>query len=178
MFGILLRSTSFTSADLFADRNVQNNRFSITTLAFNDLNTANNYPIIRLFDITGLVPGGFAVNSFRIKKTGQLNFKYNIFTEVISGDPSFCQSLEIQLMQNSIFKNQSGLTDFQYQSTIDTNIPQDWVIFLRLNQNNPPLRQQNCQFNLVITTQDKNKPNGGLFARKTLLNSVTSGNWD
>lgn len=178
VLGLFLRNTGFTSADLFAEREVKNNRFSMTTLSFDELNTANNIAIDRLFEVSGLVPGGFAVGSVRVKKTGLMEVKYVIKTKIVSGDETFCKAIDLQLMQNASLKTRTPLNEFNYQSSINSDTPQDFVFFLSLNKNDSGLRNKNCQFNFVLTTQGQNGPKKGIYAERQLLNYVVSGNWD
>ena len=69
-----LMITETTSADIFAERVIRQNRLQATTLSFSDRNTANNIQIYNLFSLMGLLPGGFDIKAVRIKKDGRMSF--------------------------------------------------------------------------------------------------------
>ena len=53
---IFLSKTNYTDADIFAERKVQNNKFSAITLDFSTKNSFNNGLITSLFSSLGIVP--------------------------------------------------------------------------------------------------------------------------
>lgn len=174
LIGLFLINTSYTDADLFAQRTVNQNRFSMSTLSFLSRNTATNQDQSRLFDINGIVPGGFAVDSFRIKNDGKLNFNYRLKGSMVGGDNLFCQSLQLVLIRD---KNQvqSSLVDLVYDSSIGTNESQDWVVYVKFDNHDLVLRNKICQFDLVLRSW-RNDPNstGGIFAQKQLSSFISS----
>ena len=69
---LFLLNTGHTDADLFAERIVNNNHFSATTLSFSQRHTANNSYIDQLFRTINIQPEGFDLGAVRIKKDGKL----------------------------------------------------------------------------------------------------------
>lgn len=179
LLGLFLRATSYTSADLFAERVVERNLFSMTTLSFGQLNTANNDPVSRLFEVSRIVPSGFAVDSVRIKKVGLLNFKYRLKTELRGESTALCHSLQLKLVENNTIRATGNAVDFSYESAINSNAPEDMVFYVGLDDSNPDLRNKVCEFNLVFATyRDGESGRGGIWAETKLSNYVSSGNWD
>lgn len=176
--GLFLRNTGFTDADLFAQRQVFNNVFSFSTISFSSQNTANNTRQSRIFDVTGIIPQGFAVSSFRLRKDGQLNFKYHIKTNFIGGYQPFCDALSVKLMQDTTFKYRGLLKDIDYSSMLSDNQYHDWVMWLELQSDNADYKNKSCQFEVVVRSWRQNvDEKTGIFAQQQLLASVTSGNW-
>jgi len=175
---LFLIYTERTDADLTAQRTVRQNRFTATTLNFTQRHTANNTNISMLFRTIGIQPDGFDLGAVRIKKDGQMNFKYRLKAVKVSGDDSFCQALNLQVMQKGVFKFQGRLVDLSLDSNITNNTPEDWIFFIALDDNNSALRSKNCEFNFDFKTWRTNPDeNKGLSAQRLLNNNITSGNW-
>lgn len=177
-FGTFLRLTGYTSADLFAQRLVGNNRLSFTTLSFLAQNTANNTPLTRFLDIAALLPHGFAISSIRIQKTGNLSSKYSLTPTFTTENEPLCQSLTVKLIQNETVVFRGYLKDLAYNSTLSTNSPQDWILVIGLDDNSPGLMYRTCLFDLNFHTWRQDPHHlSGIYAQQRLSNSVTSGNW-
>ncbi len=173
--GYFLLTTSYTSADLFDEDIVHNNKLQATTLALGQRDTANYDKISTLFSVYNLKPNGFSVGAIKITKDGKMNFKYRIKT-VISNTP-LCQNLEIEVWENRTVKYQGKLKDL----VIDKDIGNDdnWIFFLELNKNDSSLKNGNCNFDLVFKTWSDNNPDAkiGFWDEKKVHNLVTTGNW-
>lgn len=179
ILGIFLRNTGYTDADLFAQRVVKNNLFSFTTLSFTALNTANNNHLSRLLDVSGLVPYGFSVTSYRLKKDGNLSFKYHLKANFIGSDNLLCNSLTVKLMQDGNIKYQGHLKDLSYDSSLISTDQQDWVIFLGLDDNNSNLKNKVCLFELNFRTWRQNiSETTGIFAQQKIPGTISSGTWE
>lgn len=177
-FGILLRFTDHTDADIFAQRIVRSNRFSATTLSFSERNTANNTYISQLFITNGLQPQGFDLEAVRIKKDGKLNFKYRVKVIKVNGDDNFCSNLNLEVMREGIFKYKGKLMDFILDDNINNEIPQDWIFFVGLENNDAVLQNNICEFNFYFRTWRVNPDEkGGFFSERLLSNSIIAGNW-
>jgi hypothetical protein len=68
MFSLILIGP--TNADFVFKKTIKNNQFSATTLDFSQLKTSNNSTVENLFNINGILPGGYQVNTLRIKNQG------------------------------------------------------------------------------------------------------------
>lgn len=179
LLALFLLNTGHTDADIFAERIVSNNHFSATTLSFSQRNTANNSNISQLFRTINLQPDGFDLGAVRIKKDGKLNFKYRIKSIKTNGDDLFCQSLHLDVMYKGIFKYQGKLFDFVLDSNVDDEVPQDWIFFIGLTDQNSNLKNKTCEFNFYFKTW-RTDPEGkkAFYAEKNLYNIISSGSWN
>jgi hypothetical protein len=175
--GFSLLLTDVTDADLIDKKNISQNQFSASTLDFANTNTINNQKQDLLFNINGIDPGGFSVNSFRIKNTGQSNLKYQINFQFNHGDIDFCQSLELKLMQNNQIKYQGKLTELKLEmSNINSVDQNDWVAFVSLSSSDNSLKDKICNFNLNIYGWQPNQPqNLGFNYQQSFTNNISSG---
>lgn len=175
---VLTITTGTTSADLYDTQIVQGNKFSATTLAFSNRDTANNSPTSTLFNITGIIPGGFKIDGVRIYKDGKMSFKYRIKTVKTAGDDIFCQSLNITVLKNWQTKYTGKLGDFVLDSDMAENDIDDWIFYINLPHNGTDVVNKTCDFNFVFRTW-KNEPeeSKGFFDQEFLTNHVTSSSW-
>lgn len=178
VFELFLFNTGYTDADLFAQKLVKENLFSFTTLSFLTLNTANNNQLPRLIDISGLIPDGFAVTSYRIKKDGKLNFKYHLKANFVNSNSPLCNAITVKLLQDGEFRYKGLLKDIDFNSSLTTDEKQDWILFLGLDDSNPSLKNQVCVFELDFKTWRQNiNENSGIFAQEKIPGTISSGNW-
>jgi hypothetical protein len=178
-FSIALIFTGVTEADFIDKKFITNNKIAATTLDFNEIDTATNGPMAKLFDINGIVPGGFRVNSIRLKNEGQSNLYNKITSEIIDGDKDFCQSLEIELNYDDQSSFKGKLMDLSFETpALNPNTQSDWVVFIKFNKNDLNLQKKSCQFNLIFNGYNKTS-NGlsGLKYIKKTNNNITSGEW-
>lgn len=180
LFSLGLLFTSATDADFVDKKILVDNKMSATTLNFSKNNTATNSPISKLFDINGIVPGGFQVESVRLKNEGQSNLFSKISSEITGGDSNFCQSLEIEFMLEGQSKYKDKLSNLSFTPPVlNPNTQADWLIFIRFNKNEPVLQNQMCQFNLIFDGFNKNiSENSNLKFKKLIQNSIQSGFWN
>lgn len=170
--------TGATSADLFDTEIVSDNRFSATTLDFSHRDTANGNSNSQLFNITGLITGGFQVEGVRVKKDGLLDFNYKVIAVKTAGDELFCQALELTVLQNWQIKYQGKLIDLQLNSTIKPNGLDDWIFYLNLTHNEVSLTNKMCDFNVIFRSLKESQGGIGVFTdEEILLNHVSSGTW-
>jgi hypothetical protein len=178
LVGYFLIHTQKTDADLVAERVVTDNRFTATTLSFSSRHTANNTTLETFFNTNGFLPNGFDVKGVRIKKEGKLNFKYKVRAVKTSGSDLLCGALELTVMQEWQKKYEGPLLNFSQDSIIDSEVPEDWVFFLSLNEKSLDLKNKSCQFELVFKTYRTDpESRAGFFAERKLTNSITSGSW-
>ncbi|MCW1949685.1 MAG: hypothetical protein KIH89_004580 [Candidatus Shapirobacteria bacterium] len=152
-----------TNADFVSRKSIQNNQFTATTLDFSRLKTTNESNLETLFNIDQLLPGGYQVNTLRIKNQGQSELKYNISFQKISGDDNFCRHLQINLSKNNQIFYQGYLVDLNLNDSFSKNLNfTDWLITLSLDQNYLSNQKSSCQFNLIILgfNQDINQKSG------------------
>lgn len=172
---IFLVNTHYTDADIFAERIVRENRFSMTTLDFSTRHSASHNPTSYLFHITGLQPGGFDVGAIRIKKEGKLGFKYHIKAVKTSGDNEFCNALNIQVLQRDLTSKFEGkLMSLSVDSEINDATPEDWIIFIGLDEE-AVQHGKICEFNLNFKNWRSEPGEGkGIYAERVLNNTVSS----
>jgi hypothetical protein len=178
--GLCLLLTDVTDADLIDKKNISKNQFQATTLDFTKTNTVNNQHQDVLFNIDKIIPGGFSVNTFRLKNSGQILFKYQINFEIgNSSNYDFCKNLDIKLIQNNQVKYQGSLVNLNLEIPGINNIGQDdWVFFVSFNSSTNSLQNQNCDFNLNIYGWQPNQgKNAGFNYQQSLFNHISSGNW-
>jgi len=178
VFAVMVAVTKLTDADLTDQENVPENGFFATTLDFVNQNTANNTPKSLLFSISGLVPGGFQVETVRIFRKGQLGFAYQVTPENFAGDMILCQALEIMVLNNWQTQFEGKLTDLSYQGEIaNDQVKDDLVLVLKLTDANQALAAKSCVFDLKIQTV--NDEEGSSFSdEEVLTNQVnTAVNW-
>lgn len=178
IFLVLTITTGTTSADLYDTQIISGNKFSATTLAFSHRDTANNSATSSLFNITGLIPGGFKVEGVRIHKDGKMSFKYRIKNVKTTGDDNFCGSLNLTVLKNWQTKYNGRLSDFILDADIGGNDIDDWIFYINLPNNDTVLINKTCDFNFVFRTW-KNNPDEtkGFFDQEILTNHITSGVW-
>ncbi len=178
--GIWMLGTKNTSADLVAERKVADNRFSVTTLSFVNVNTANLSQLVQFFTTTGFVPGGFDARTVRIEKQGELDVKYSLQAQKKSGDDAFCQALGLKIARRDLSVIYEGdLFDLSIQDTLQDGDLEEWIILLDFDHTDEDLKQKTCEFDLYMRTyrNDPNEAFKGLYATRTLTNTVTSGTW-
>lgn len=176
-FGLIL--TNSTDADFIDKKTVSSNKMSATTLNFINTDTATNVPIKTLFNIVGIVPGGFNVDAVRLKNEGQSNLYNKITAEIVGGDINFCQSLDIELTYDEQSSFKGKLVDLSNETpALNPNTQSDWIVFIKFNNDNPELQNKLCQFNLVFNGYNKTTSQlYGLKYRKVISSNVTSGSW-
>ncbi|MFC1625784.1 hypothetical protein ACFL1Q_02000 [Patescibacteria group bacterium] len=174
----ILLFSSATDADISDSEISTGNIFTATTLDFTQNQTSNNSPISLLFNIAGLIPGGFDIEAVRIKKEGEMDFNYRFTAIQTAGDGNFCQSLTIMLVQNWVIKYEGTISNLLIDDHINENGIDDWIVLVKLESDNQTLAQKECQFDFVFKTwkTDPNETNG-FYDEEILTNRVTSGNW-
>lgn len=179
LFSFGLTLTKSTDADFIDKKTVINNKMSATTLNFVNTDTATNVPITNLFNINGIIPGGFQVNAVRLKNEGQSNLYNKITTEMVGGDTNFCQSLDIELNYGDQSTFKGKLVNLSNEAPVlNPNTQSDCVIFIRFNKNDLSLQNKSCQFNFVFNGYNKTASQlSGLKYKKVISSNVTSGNW-
>ena len=179
ILGNWLLRVDTTSADIFAERTAQDNMLKVTTLSFSLRQTVNNRPLANFFSIDGLVSDGFDVRAFRVKKDGKMDFKYQIKFKKTEGDDALCNKLTLQVLQNGQEKYKGELYKFVINSSLTGQGKDDWVMFVGLEDNDAQLQNKVCNFDFAFNSfyQDPDEKLVGLYAKRTLSNTLTSGNW-
>ena len=173
LFVILFFSDS-TDADLFVTKTVAKNVWAATTLDFSKRDTANNQPTISLFNVINMIPGGFQVNSLRIKNEGKSKFLYYLSTKQISGDKNLYDGLNIRIMNNWVTKYDGQLKDVDISMECGDN--DDWILVLQLNKDVQDLSQKELRFNFVLRTSREIQKKG-FFVEGEIENYVSTGIW-
>jgi len=172
MFSLILIGP--TNADFVFKKTIKNNQFSATTLDFSQLKTSNNSTVENLFNINGILPGGYQVNTLRIKNQGATNFSYSLTFEKVDGSDNFCKNLEINLIKNGQSQYDGYLVDLNLESNLnsDENFS-DWLVYIKLKDNYISSKSEFCDFNLnIIGFNDPNKKSG--FKYKRLISNHIS----
>jgi len=179
LLSLFLINTQYTDADLFAERIVQHNLFSVTTIDFSARHSASNGSISYIFRTMGLQPGGFDLGAIKIKKEGKLGFKYHIKTIRTNGDEGFCNALNVQVLQRNMTpKYQGKLVNLSIDSNINDDTPEDWIFFIGLDDKNGALKNKICEFNFYFKTwRNQADEKKGIYAERTINNMISSGNW-
>jgi len=174
VFSVLIAITQLTDADLTDQETIRENTFQTTTLDFANQDTANNTLKSLLFNISGLVPGGFQVETVRIRQKGKLGFEYELKSESLTGDTVLCQELSVMVLTNWQIQYDGKLTDLSYQANLDeTENYEDLVLVLKLNSNSSNLFGKTCGFNLKITTTDE-ADSSAFSDEEVLTNQITT----
>ena len=174
LFSLFLVSTQTTDADLLDLEVIPDNTFTATTLDFSNRNTANNLQISSLFSVVGMVPGGFQVESVRIKSDGELDFSYQIYTEINPGGEAFCSQINLTVMQNFNQIYSGSLQEFALNSSLVDKENDDLVIFASFDNSDVLLTNQTCNFNFkFMTTLDES----GFIDEEIIQNQISSGVW-
>lgn len=179
LLGFFLINTSYTDADLTAERSVLGNRFVAIALNFFAQHTATNTSVSSLFHTTGIVPGGFEIATTRIRRDGQLGFKYRVKAEKVSGDDGLCNALQIRTLNRNLFTKYSGaLLGMSITSEITNTNPEDWIFMVSLDDTNSALKGRLCEFNITFKTWNTDPDSTkGIFAQRKLTSVISSGNW-
>lgn len=173
MFSLILIKP--TNADFVFTKSIKNNHFSATTLDFSQLKTTDNSSLEKLFDINGILPGGYQVNTLRIKNQGKSSLNYNISFQKTSGDDNFCRNLKINLSKNGQSLYQGDLVNLNLTSSFKSDQDfDDWLVTLTLNSDYLNSSPSFCQFNFLILgfNQDINQKSG--FEYQRTINNMVS----
>lgn len=176
---LFLTRSGYTAADIFAERKVSKNKLTAVTLDLFAIESFNNFNKQVLFDYSSFLPGGYAINSLRVKSQSSGVFKYVISVKKIDGDENFCRSLKIKVLDLDFDKIQEGdLLDLRIVSEVKSERVDDWIFKISLDNYDHNLSNKICKFDLDIKTYyDTPSENGGIFAQKTISNVISSGTW-
>jgi len=175
---LILLFSDATDADMSDSEVSTGNTFTATTLDFTQNQTSNNSPVSFLFNITGLIPGGFDIKAIRIKKEGKMNFNYRITSSQTAGSEYFCQSLTIVLVQDWQIKYEGTIQNLLLDDYINESGIDDWIMLVKLESDNQDLALKERQFDFIFKTW-KTDPDeiNGFYDEEVLSNRVASGSW-
>ena len=178
-FEVFLVTTSYTDADLTAERIVLQNKFATITINFFSQNTANNNPLTTLFRTTSVQPGGFDIGAVRVRNGVQKNIKYSLKTVKMNGDEGFCRALKLRTFHRDVsLKYDGSLMDYSATSSLSENALEDWIFLVGLDDSGAQLKNKSCEFNFVMRTyRDSPDETGGIFAERKVNNIISSGAW-
>lgn len=177
--GMFLIHTQYTDADLFAERNVKNNKFTATSVNFFVHNTVNGSSVNDLYKTVGIVPSGYDLAAVKIKREGSTPLNYRLKTVKTNGDDAFCNSLNMRVMQRNFTQLVANkLTQVSVDGQLSTDEPADYIFYMGLDDQEAELKNKICEFNLTFRTY-RMSPNetGGIYAERVIRNVVSSGNW-
>lgn len=178
LLGYFLITTSRTSADIFDEEIVRHNFFDMSTLAFSQRHTANGTQPTQLFNIFQLQPQGYDIEAIRIKKEGELDFQYRLTTVNTTGSEALCDALEAEILYDRGDAYEGILKSLSVDKSINADHQDDWIMFLKLNNNNANLKNQQCDFQFKFKTWRGNTDDqSGFWDETVLTNTVTTGIW-
>lgn len=173
---LFLLNTSYTDADLFAERNVTQNKLTAVVLNFFSLNSATHAPLQTLFHSTNVKPNGFDVRSVRLQNEGSAEMKYSIKAEKTGGDDTLCNNLKIQLVSRDFTKIYEGpLLDVSGTSSIAKKASQDILFLVYLDSADDTVKGKLCEFSLKLRSYRKTPDErGGIYAERKLTNIIST----
>ncbi len=176
---VLTIVTQTTSADLFVTQIASGNKLTTTTLDFSNRDSATNNLNSILFNVSGFVAGGFEVKGVRLKKDGQMIFKYQATAIKTAGDDLLCNALVLTVLKNWQIKYQGSLLGLALESEISNGNFDDWVFHLGLENNDSSLTNKTCDFNFVFKTyrDSAGEEPSGFWDEEILGNHILSGIW-
>jgi len=174
LFGIFMVTTKVTDADLLDMESIVDNYFRSTTLDFSNRQTANNYQLSTLFNVVGMIPGGFQVESLRVNNDGEMDIDYQITSLFNLGDNNLCEVLDVKVMNDFKVIYDGKLKDLTLSSRTQSEVHDDLVLFLYLNSSDTALTNKTCNFNVVIQSVVENT---GFVDEEIIQNQVSSGTW-
>jgi hypothetical protein len=175
---VLIVLSQATDADLLDREVISMNTLRAATVDLNTLDTANNTQKSFFFNIQGLVPGGFQVNSVRIKNDGELDMMIAVSTKDTTGSSALCSALELKVLENwqSVYDNALG--SFSYNTSIQAGEAEDLVFAVRLTSPDTTAAATTCAFNFVVeTTQEAGGGTIRFKDEELLQNQVATGSW-
>ncbi|MFA5886794.1 MAG: hypothetical protein WC863_03360 [Patescibacteria group bacterium] len=174
---VFLIKTGYTDADIFAERVVSRNKFSVMTLDFSTKSSFNNSPVTSLFHSLGIQPNGFDLAAAKVKAETDAKFKYHLRAVKTNGDDFFCSQLQVRVFNRNFLEIFSGsLLNLSF-STANSN-PRDFIFFVSLSGQDQALQNKICEFNFDLKTyRDQPDEQGGIFAQRLISNVISSGNW-
>ena len=175
---VLLAFTKTTDADLFDQEVISGHHWQATTLDFSSRNTANELLISLLFNVSGLLPDGFQVESVRIKNEGESGFNYRVKAIKTAGSDQLCDALVVRTMKDWQLIQTSSLNGLSLDLSLGQNDKNDLIFFISLEDSNSGLINQVCDFNLSFRSW-RNSPDevAGFFDEEILENHINSGVW-
>ena len=173
MFSLILIGP--TNADFVFKKIIKNNQFSATTLDFSQLKTSDNSTVESLFNINGILPGGYQVDTLRIKNQGATNFSYSLTFEKVDGDDNFCKNLEINLIKNGQSQYNGSLIDLNLKSILNADQSfSDWLVYVKLKDNYLSSKSEFCDFNLNIIGFNDPDQKSGFKYKRLISNHISS----
>jgi hypothetical protein len=176
---VFIVNSSYTSADIFADRVVSHNKFSATTVDFTARSSFNSSYITSLFHSLGIQPDGFDLGAIRLRAETNSKLKYSMRIVQTNGDNYFCSRLQSQVVNRNLAGIASdSLTDLSFLSSFNGTDPKDLIFFVSLEDNAVALKNKICEFNIYFKTY-RNNPDetGGIYAERKISNVISSGDW-
>lgn len=172
---ITLFFSGSTDADLYVNKSVPSNVWAATTLDFSNNDTTNNQETHSLFNISGMLPGGFQVKSVRIKNQGKMKFSYWITSNYQSGDKVLFDNLKIRLMKNWLVIYEGLLNSVNLEIANQVVDGEDWIVVLSLDNKDESVLLKEVNFDLVVKSNNVEKK--GFYVEQRLVNNVTTGLW-
>lgn len=175
IFSLILVNS--TNADFNDQKVIKSNQLKATTLNFSQLKTTNESPIETLFDIKGILPGGYQVATLRLKNQGELIPAYTVNFSKTNGNDNFCRQLEINILKDNQSLYQGPLVDLNLKIDLNQQNHSDFLVYLKLSNNYVSSQTDSCDFDLLITgSNHSNQPQPSGFSYQRKINNHISSN--
>lgn len=168
--------SDFTDADLFDEEVITPHSLQATTLDFSQLNSATEQATSLLFSISDMKYTGLAVESIRIKNSGQEGSPFTLSTRQTGGTAAVCINLQLKIFKNWTQVYAGPLLEAHFSDTLPTgSAALDYVFALELPGAESELMNASCHFAFDFSTQ--RTPEDHFFDTEVLQNTVTTGTW-
>lgn len=178
LLGIILGLIKATDADLLVRKAIEANFYRASTLDFSNRQTANEFNTSSLFNVSGMLPGGFQVESIRLKLDGELGHNINFRYIKTGGDDGLCSAIKLKVLKNWNSKYYNLLKDFTYNDTFEDRSYVDYILAVELAEefySNTDIANKSCQFNIEINLNEE----GSNFNDQEILESrIDTGTWN
>jgi len=168
----LVRSTN---ADFNDKKIIKSNQLTASTLDFSKEKTTDNTDINNLFNINGIIAGGYQVSTLRIKNQGEIEPFYLINFSKTNGDDNFCRQLEIEFYKNNQSIYNSDLIDLNLTLESQKNAEFiDLLVIVKLKNNFVSNKTNFCDFNMDIKASNSSNSSLSGFEYQTKISNHIS----
>ncbi len=168
--------SDFTDADLFDEEVVSPHSLQATTLDFSQLNSATEQDTSLLFSISDMKYTGLAVESVRIKNTGQQSTPFTLSTRQTGGTAAVCVNLQLKIFKNWAAVYSGPLLEAHFSDVLPSgSAALDYVFALELPGSESELMNSSCHFAFDFSTQRTEEDH--FSDTEVLQNTVTTGAW-
>lgn len=170
---LFLLQAKTTDADLFDSFTIANNTMAATTLDLSVNETTSNRLQQFLFNISGLVAGGYQLSAIKLTNLGQVAQKVNLSIRPIANQNSLCDELSIKILNLKLETLYEGiLTQASVNTALLPDKQADLVIMLASKQTELDPNKNRCNFDIIFEGRNQNNTSGGFFDEEIVQNYV------